>query len=53
MYCGPFYPAVPLNLGIPRFSGADAACPGYRSVLLIPGTAALSLPDHLTAVANL
>jgi hypothetical protein len=28
--------------GIPCCSGADAACPGYRAVLLIPGAAALS-----------
>src|SRR6266567_4480839 len=34
----------------PCCSGADAACPGYRAVLLIPGAAALSLPDHLAAV---
>jgi hypothetical protein len=26
--------------GIPCCSGADAACPGYRAVLLIPGAAA-------------
>jgi hypothetical protein len=26
--------------GLPSCSGADAACPGYRAVLLIPGAAA-------------
>ncbi|HVB66183.1 MAG TPA: hypothetical protein VND01_00640, partial [Candidatus Acidoferrales bacterium] len=32
----------PAEPGIPCCSGADAACPGYRAALLIPGAAALS-----------
>jgi hypothetical protein len=33
----------------PCCSGADAACPGFLPVVLVPGAAALSLPDHLAA----
>jgi hypothetical protein len=33
----------PAEPGIPCRSGADAACPGYRAVLLIRGAAVLSL----------
>ena len=34
----------------PCCSGADAACPGFLPVVLVPGAAALSLSDHLAAV---
>ena len=36
--------------GFPCCSWADAACPGFLPVVLVPGAAALSLPDHLAAV---
>ena len=36
--------------GFPCCSWADAACPGFLPVVLVPGAAALSLPGHLAAV---